>query len=78
MADLSVEVRHRDIIVSQPGTGHCVTYRRDPHSPMLEAFSQMRNDPDSDMLQFLAEAWRAAYRKAKALGWFGPTSPIIK
>ena len=39
---------------------------------MLEAFSQMRNDPDSDMLQFLTEAWRAAYAKAKALGWFEP------
>ena len=30
MTDLSVEVRYHDIIVSQSGTGLCVTYRRDP------------------------------------------------
>ena len=46
MADLSVEVRYHDIIVSQPETGRCVTYRRDPNSPMLEAFCDMRSDPD--------------------------------
>ena len=78
MADLSVEVRYHDIIVSQPETGRCVTYRRDRNSPMLEAFCDMRSDPDSDTLRFLIEAWKAAYAKARALGWFEPTSSITK
>ena len=69
MADLSVEVRHHDIVVTQPGTGRCVTYRRERNSPMLEAVCSMRNDPDAETLRFLAEAWKAAYAKANALGW---------
>ena len=70
MADLSIEVRHHDIVVSQPETGRCVTYRRVPSSPMLEALCDIRSDPDTETLQFLSEAWKAAYAKAKALGWF--------
>ena len=38
MNDLSVEVRHKDIIVTKPGTGLCVTYRRvlnEPHTAAL-------------------------------------------
>jgi len=46
-----------------------VTYRRDPSSPMLEALCEMRSDPDAETLQFLSEAWKAAFAKAKALGW---------
>ena len=69
MSGLSIDVRHHDIIVSQPETGHCVTYRRDPNSPMLEALCEIRGDPDAETLQFLTEAWKAAYAKAKALGW---------
>jgi len=69
MNDLSVEVRHHDIIVSQPGTGLCMTYRRDPNSLMLEALCSMRSDPDAETLRFLTEAWKAAHAKAKALGW---------
>jgi hypothetical protein len=59
--DLSVEVRSHDIIVSQPGTGLCMTYRRDPNSPMLEALCSMRSDPDAETLRFLTEAWKAAH-----------------
>jgi hypothetical protein len=69
MTDLSVEVRYHDIIVSQPGTGLSVTYRRDPNSPMLEALCSMRCDPDAETLQFFTKAWKAAHAKAKALGW---------
>ena len=69
MANLHIEVRHHDIVVSQPETGHCVTYRRYPSSAMLEALCEMRSDPDAETLQFLSEAWKAAYAKAKALGW---------
>ena len=46
MDDLSVEVRHNDIIVTQPGTGRCVTYRREANSQMLEAICSMRSDPE--------------------------------
>ena len=56
-----------DILVTQAGTGHCVTFRREPNSPMREAMCSMRNDPDAETLQFFAEAWKAAHAKAKAL-----------
>ena len=69
MTDLFVEVRHHDIIISQPETGRCVTFRRDPHSPMLEAVCSTRSDSDAETLRFLTEAWNAAHAKAKALGW---------
>jgi hypothetical protein len=67
--DLFVEVRGHEIIVSESGTGHCVTYRRHPDSPILEALCSMRCDPDAETLRFFTEAWKAAYAKAKALGW---------
>ena len=67
MTDLSVEVRYHDIIVSQSGTGLCVTYRRDPNSPMLEALCSMRSDPDAETLRFFNEAWKAAYGEVTRL-----------
>ena len=33
MAALTVEVRGRDIVVTEPGTGLSVTYRREPDVP---------------------------------------------
>ena len=63
-------MRHHDIIVSQPETGHCVTYRRDLElASMLEALCEIRGDPDAETLRFSTEAWKAAYARAKALGW---------
>ena len=69
MPDLSVEVRCQDIVVSKPGTGLSVTYRRERNEPMLVALGSMRCDPDADTLAFMAEAWEAAHAKAKTLGW---------
>ena len=69
MHDLSVEVRCQDIIVTKPGTGLCVTYRRATHEPTLVALCSMRSDPDATTLAFLMEAWHAAHAKAKKLGW---------
>ena len=69
MVDLSVEVRGSDMIVTKPGTGLSVTYRRDRNAPTLVATCSMRCDPDARTLEFLADAWKAAYAKAKALGW---------
>jgi len=67
--DLLVEVRRHDIIVSDPATGHCVTYRLNPDSPMLEGLCSMRCNPDAETLQFFTRAWKAAYAKARALDW---------
>jgi hypothetical protein len=39
--NLSVEVRGYDIIVSQLGTSHCVTYRRDPE--LADAWGDLHN-----------------------------------
>ena len=72
MTDLSVEVRDQNIIVTKPGTGLCVTYRRVLNEPVLEALCSMRGDPDATALKFLTEAWKAAHAKAKTLGWFAP------
>ena len=67
MTDLSVEVRHQDIIVTKPGTGLCVTYRRVLNERVLEALCSMRGDPDANALTFLKEAWKAAHAKANRL-----------
>jgi hypothetical protein len=69
MPDLSVEVRFQDIVVTKPGTGLCVTYRRALNERILLALCSMRSDPDADTLAFMAEAWEAAHAKAKTLGW---------
>ena len=69
MPDLSVTVRDRDIIVAKPSAGFSVTYRKVSRSPMLVAIDSMRYDPDPDHLKFLVRAWRAAFEKAKTLGW---------
>jgi len=67
MPDLCVEVRDRDIIVSAPYSGLSITYRKDRFAPMLEALDHMRGGLSDEELEFLVEAWKAAFRKAKAL-----------
>ena len=69
MADLFVEVRDHDIVVRGTEMDHSVTYRRMPHKPMLVALDPILADPDAEKARFLVEAWKAAYAKAKALGW---------
>jgi hypothetical protein len=69
MPPLIVEVHECDIVVSTPEMGHSVTYRRASDGPMLTALDPLRDDPDTEKAKFLAEAWRAAYTKAKTLGW---------
>ena len=67
MPDLSVAVDGNSIIVAQPNSGLCVTYRRDGR--VLVARNPMRN-PNSDELKFLVESWKAVHAKAQSLGWF--------
>ena len=69
MTDLLVEVQDRDIVVRRPSSGHSITYRRVLGAPMLEAVDLKRDDPDREETEFLVQAWKAAYAKAKALGW---------
>jgi hypothetical protein len=69
MTALLVEVQDRDIVVRRPSSGHSVTYRRVLDAPMLEAVDLKRDGPDREQAEFLVQAWKAAYAKAKALGW---------
>src|SRR5262249_41675320 len=69
VTDLLVEVQDRDIVVRRPASGHSIIYRRVLDMPMLEAVDLMRRDPDREETEFLVQAWKAAYAKAKALGW---------
>ena len=69
MPDLQVEVRDRDIIVSKPSDGLSITYRKAGHAPILVALDDMRDNPSTTELLFMVQAWKAAFEKAKALGW---------
>jgi hypothetical protein len=69
MSDMSIEVQGRDIVVRRAASDFSVTYRWLGDEPMLIAVTSMRRDPRPDELAFLAQAWKAAYAKAKELGW---------
>ena len=69
MPDLTVEVRDRDIIVSKPSDGLSITYRKDGFAPILLAIDDMPDKPTPEELRFMPRAWRAAFEKAKSLGW---------
>ena len=69
MAALTVKVRGRDIVVTEPGTGLSVTYRRVPDVPTLVALRPLPSGPDARTAKFLADAWEAAYGKAKDFDW---------
>ena len=67
-ADLIVRVLDdRDIVVA--GAEFEVTYRREGHLGMLVATDALRERLTASKARFLAEAWKAAYKKARTLGW---------
>jgi hypothetical protein len=67
---LDIEViDDRDIVVSHPESGFSVTYRKNGHEPMLIAIDGVDRVTDASEAQFLAQAWKAAHRKARELGW---------
>ena len=71
---LEVEVlNNRDIVVTHPDTGFSVTYRKDGDAPMLVAIDGIEIDrfADPEKLNFIVKAWKAAYQKARAVGWLG-------
>ena len=61
----------RDIVVSNPESGLSVTFRKDGLAPMLVAVDGMNGLSESSKVKFWARAWKAAYRKARTLGWLG-------
>ena len=71
MTKLLVEVRDRDFVIRRPASGYSITYRRVVDAPMLEAVDLERDDPNREEAEFLVQAWKAAFAKAKALGWLG-------
>jgi len=69
-ADLTVRVLDdRDLVVAMDSTGYEVTYRKDGKMPMLVATDGLREKLTAAKVRFLAEAWKAAHKKAMTLGW---------
>ena len=67
---LGVElINNRDIVVSNPESGFSVTYRKDGDAPMLVAIDGIGRSDDHAKLNFWVQAWKAAYQKARAVGW---------
>jgi hypothetical protein len=67
---LDVELKNeRDIVVSHPELGFSVTYRKDGDAPMLVAIHGIDQSDDPLKVKFWAQAWKAAYQKAQAVGW---------
>ena len=67
---LDVElVNNQDIVVSNPLAGFSVTYRKHGDAPMLVAIDGMGRLTDLARVRFLVYAWKAAHRKAVAVGW---------
>lgn len=70
MTDVSVEVFDNGLRVTQQGTPYVVTYVRNYASQTLESHELLAiPEIDGQEASFLAAAWKAAYAKAKDLGW---------
>jgi hypothetical protein len=59
----------RDIVVTSPETGFSITYRKDGLAPMLIAIDGIGRSSEPSKVKFWAQAWKAAYHKARTLGW---------
>jgi hypothetical protein len=71
-ADLHVEARDRDIIVTMPGTNLRVVYRKPDRAPQLVArLDSFQNQQEGPITreEFLTLAWKLANDKARELGW---------
>lgn len=70
MSDVSVEVFDDGLRVTQSGTPYAVTYLRNQGSRTLESHELLAiPEIDGQEASFLAAAWKAAFAKAKELGW---------
>jgi hypothetical protein len=59
----------RDIVVTSPESGFSITYRKDGLAPMLIAVDGIGRSSEPSKVNFWAQAWKAAYHKARTLGW---------
>jgi hypothetical protein len=70
--DLHIEILHKEISVTMPGTSYTVTYYKPRDSRMLLAKHQSSADDARatvTLSEFLGGAWWAAHEKARELGW---------
>ena len=71
-ADLHVEARERDIVVTMPDTSFRVVYRKPDRAPQLVArldYFQNQQEGPITREEFLTLAWKLANDKARELGW---------
>jgi len=71
-SDLRVEVVGDEILVTLPQSNYAVRYYKPKNSPQLLAKRiRDKDDPHLPMTgaEFLAQAWKLANDKARALGW---------
>ena len=66
LSNLDVQHVDRDIIVTMPATGYSVTYRKDTNAPRLVAIDGIDGTNVASKVNFWAQAWKAAHRKARA------------
>ena len=70
--DLHIEILHKEIIVTMPGTSYTVTYYKPKDSRILLAKYQSSTiDARAavTLSEFLGSAWWTASDKARELGW---------
>ena len=70
--DLHIEVLHKEITVTMPGTSYTVTYYKPKGSRLLLAKHQSSTDDQRakvTLSEFLGRAWWAASERARELGW---------
>jgi hypothetical protein len=69
--ELKVKFRDGEIVVTRPGTGFSATYVRPDGYPnlLLSAAIVDSGAKPGAIFQFQAEAFDAALRKARELGW---------
>ena len=71
MDALSVELKGQSIVITMPGTDCAVTYQKDPDAPHLIMTQSWlpASVTSPSAAAFRAQAFRAALRKARELGW---------
>jgi hypothetical protein len=72
-SELKVELRGDLIIVTKPGTSFSATYGKAKDEPnlVLLAATEGRETERNALSAFRADAFAAAIRKARKLGWIG-------
>ena len=66
---VQIVIGDRDIVVSSPASGFSITYRKDALAPLLLAVDGFDRSLEPSKVGSWAQAWKAAYHKARTLGW---------